>query len=856
MTDRPSPFPLGDRAILEALGDAVIVSDASNTIVWANEAAGDLLDWGVLELLGQPLTTIIPERFHAAHLEGFQRYVRTREARIMNRAVRLPARRRDGSEVPIELVLKQVPGVQDTLVVGSLRSLQDRVELEVRSTVVSRLLEVLAEGDSLAVAAPRVLGAIGEVLDWDYAALWVVDWHEELIRLAASWSAAGAGMATFEPLSRESVFRLGTGIPGRVVDAREPIWIPDLADDPNIPRLKAALADGLHTAFAFPVRVDEQVLGVIELFSTAKRGPEEQLLDTMSGIGDHLGRFLQQRLAEEVVRASRERLDLALDAGRLGTWEWDLQADVMHWFDSIVAVVGDAGPSGRPFAEALDLVHPDDRAEVERSFRAAAADGGELLCTYRVRALDDGYRWFEARGRLMRDAAGRPLLAGVAGDVTERMEAQRQRDELLGEVQAAQERLRFLAEAGDLLASSLDHQTTLGHVARLTVPRLADWCLIHGLRENGDLELLAVAHRSGGDLTPVQALHERYPALVGSLFDLGRVMDTGEGVLYREVTPALLRQLATDGPHLAALEALGWQSVLVVPLEARGRTLGALTWATSGSERRYGDEDLEFAAQLASRAAIAVDNARLYEDQAATARTLQESLLPPHLPAIPGIEVAADYRPGGRNQVAGDFYDLFPLRGDAWGIVIGDVRGKGAQAAAVTALARWTIRAAAMQASSPPRVLSLLNDAMLRRMEEGEDPRFCTVLFARLQTIESGIRLTVANGGHPLPLVLRRSGRVEELGAPGLLVGAFADGAWYGARAELTPGDVVLLYTDGVTEARVGGHELFGEDRLHRLLEECAGLTAAEIVSRVTKRLADVADLRDDLAILALRVRE
>lgn len=856
MTDSSTPFPLGDRAILEALGDAVIVSDASNTIVWANEAAGDLLDWGVLELLGQPLTTIIPDRFHAAHLEGFQRYVRTREGRIMNRAVRLPARRRDGSEVPIELVLKQVPGVRDALVVGSLRSLEDRVELEVRSALVSRLLEVLTDGKSVAEVGPGVLEAIGGALGWDYAALWIVDWNEQRIRMAGSWSAEGVGMAAFEPLSRDSVFRLGVGLPGRVAASGEPVWLPDLAADANFPRLQAATADGLRTALAFPVRDGGRVLGVVELLSVEERGPDDQLLETMAGIGEHLGRFLQQRLADEVLVASRERLDLALDAGGLGTWEWDLRANVLHWFDSLASVVGETGPSGRPFEEALSLVHADDREMVEQCFRAAVEERGDLLCTYRVQALDGGYRWFEARGRLMRDAAGRQLLAGVAGDVTERMEAQRQRDELLGRVQAAQERLSFLAEAGDLLASSLDHQTTLGHVARLTVPRLADWCLIHGLRENGDIELLAVAHRSGGDLTPVQSLHERYPALVGSLFDLGRVMTTGEGTLHREVTPALLRRLAADGPHLAALEALGWESVLVVPLEARGRTLGALTWAVAKSGRRYGDDDLDFAAQLAGRAAIAVDNARLYEDQAATARTLQESLLPPHLPAIPGIEVAADYRPGGRNQVAGDFYDLFPLRGDAWGIVIGDVRGKGAQAAAVTALARWTIRAAAMQASSPPRVLSLLNDAMLRRMEEGEDPRFCTVLFARLQTVEAGIRLTVANGGHPLPLVLRRSGRVEELGEPGLLVGAFDDGAWFGARAELTPGDVVLLYTDGVTEARVGGRELFGEDRLHRLLEECAGLTAAEIVTRVTKRLEDVAELRDDLALLALRVRE
>lgn len=832
-----------------------MVADARNTIVWANRAAAELLDWPDHDLVGQPLTMLMPERFRPAHVAAFERYVATRKATIMGRPVRVAALRRDGSEVPIELVLNPLPADSNALVAASLRSMEDRIELELRSVVVSRLLAVLAEGGALTDVAPRVLEAIADTLGWQYAGLWVVDWNDELVRLAASWSAPDVSLGGFTAVSESLSFRVGEGVPGRVVSDGAAVWIPDIAEEPNFPRRDPAMADGLRSAFAFPVRAGRRMLGVIELLTTVRREPDDQLLEAMGAIGEHLGRFVEQRLAEEAVQASRQRLELALEAGRLGTWEWDLRADVLHWYDSVEALVGPSGPHGRAFDEAMELVHPEDRERVEACFREAAAGSGDLRCTYRVVAPDGRTRWFETSGRLMRDAAGRTLLAGVAADVTDRMEAQQQREELLRDVQAAQEHLGLLAEAGELLSSSLDYGETLRHVAGLSVPRLADVCLVHGVRDNGTLQLLAVEGAEEAARV-VLRLHTEHPGAVRSLFDLGEVITRHEPVLHQEVTPAVLRRLAANGPHLAVLEALGWHSVLVVPLQARGRTLGAMTWAMTDSGRAYGPRDVQFASQIAARAALAVDNARLYEDQANTARTLQESLLPPHLPAIPGIEVSAGYRPAGRNQVAGDFYDLFPVRGDSWGIVMGDVRGKGAAAAAVTALARWTVRAAAMQSSSPPRVLALLNDAMVRRLEEGEDPRFCTAVFARLRAAADGAQLTVSSGGHPLPLMLRRSGVVEELGEAGLIVGAFPEGDWQAARAQMGPGDVVLLYTDGVTEARVDGGELFGDARLRALLEECAGLTAGEVVQRVLKRLDEDAEPRDDIALLALRVRE
>ena len=152
---------------------------------------------------------------------------------------------------------------------------------------------------------------------------------------------------------------------------------------------------------------------------------------------------------------------------------------------------------------------------------------------------------------------------------------------------------------------------------------------------------------------------------------------------------------------------------------------------------------------------------------------MQQSLLPPVLPSIAGVELAARYRPAGEgNEVGGDFYDVFATGRDDWAVVMGDVCGKGAAAAAVTALARYTLRAAAMQARKPSRVLATLNEALRRQQT---DQRFCTVAYVRVRRVEQRIRATIACGGHPLPLILRANGRVETAGVPGTMLGFFDD---------------------------------------------------------------------------------
>jgi integral membrane sensor domain MASE1/anti-sigma regulatory factor (Ser/Thr protein kinase) len=252
-------------------------------------------------------------------------------------------------------------------------------------------------------------------------------------------------------------------------------------------------------------------------------------------------------------------------------------------------------------------------------------------------------------------------------------------------------------------------------------------------------------------------------------------------------------------------------------------------------------------------AAVITERRRVEDIVEDIADTLQESLLPARLPEIPGVQAAVDFRPvGERHVVGGDFYDLFQAEDGSWAVAVGDVCGKGARAAAVTGLARYTLRAAAMQQSRPSRVLAFLNDA-IRRQRPGE---FCSVALARLERNGSrGVRATVSNGGHPLPLLLRAGGTVESIGGYGTLLGVAPDPTLSDWEVELQPGDALMLYTDGLTDAYAPGLILTQAD-LAAALEPCNGMPAAEIVREVagTLLVADARPPRDDIALLVLRV--
>jgi serine phosphatase RsbU (regulator of sigma subunit) len=428
-------------------------------------------------------------------------------------------------------------------------------------------------------------------------------------------------------------------------------------------------------------------------------------------------------------------------------------------------------------------------------------------------------------------------------------EGRKPREALLAaELASERRRLAFLARVGAaLLAGSLDYGGTLARTVELGVPELGDLCLLDLLGPDRSIRRLAVAGAGEAAVLATRPC-EHPPARSGS-HPLLDVLALGKPILIPVVPEWLHAAIAAEGTDLAELRR--WvRSYMCVPLVAGGRILGAISFAAAAAGR-FGEDELLLAEELSRRAALALENARLYALQRDIAHTLQQSLLPARLPEIPGLEIAARYLPGGEgHEVGGDFYDLFRI-GREWAVVMGDVCGRGPQAAALTALARHTIRADAAYEPTPRRVLRRLNRAVLRQDHE---PRLMTVAYLRLRLGRRRVDGVLASGGHPPPLILRCDGRVEEVSCVGTLIGAFAEIELNERSLRLGPGDALLLYTDGLTEAR-RAREFFGPGRLKALLRGCAGLSAAAIIERLERGLADFlgAPGQDDIAMLVLR---
>ncbi|MFF8845024.1 SpoIIE family protein phosphatase [Streptomyces sp. NPDC015127] len=424
--------------------------------------------------------------------------------------------------------------------------------------------------------------------------------------------------------------------------------------------------------------------------------------------------------------------------------------------------------------------------------------------------------------------------------------------------------LSFLVEASDLLAGTLDRDQTLALMAQMTVPTLATWCAVYTIADQSSEPYLSyVLHEDEDRIDGLKALLSRIDPPEPVPTPGARVWNAPAETAQRAALLASKRELGLGstppvssgiGATLATAAAVGGETV-VLPLVARNRVIGMLTLGKP-SDDHFRQEILELAEDLSRRAALALDNARLYSERMAISQSLQRSLLPPELPQIPGVEVEVIYRAAGEgNEVGGDFYDLFPIRDGAYGFAIGDVCGTGPEAAAVTGLARHALRLLAREGFGGPAVLERLNAAIL---DEGARSRFLTLLYGELWPQEDGSAvLKVVCAGHPLPLRLRQDGTVEPAADPQPLLGVMDDLELYEQVVTLDPGDVLLCVTDGVTERREGTRML-GDDGLADVFTTCTGLTAGAVAARVLRAVERFAaePASDDMAILAMRVHE
>ena len=671
-----SDFILDFRAVLDSFADAVVVAGLDNTILYANEATENLLGWCRHELIGKPLWTIIPERLRDAHRSAFARFVRTGRGGLLGIPLVLPALLADGSEMDIELTIGVIDRPdEDRLVLGALRDVRERIELERHNALARHLLQVMAESANLSEATPRILEGVCETLGWDMGVLWTFSHNENILRCEQLWSRPGHFRPAFTAATRSRRLAKGEGLPGQVWAERQSLWLPDVAIASNFVRRPEAIAEGLHAGFAFPVMIEDRLLGVLEFFSHEVREPNDELLDAMSAIGSELARFIERRRREDEVR-----LEKAL-----------LESQSENTLDGILVV---------------------------------APDGTMLSFNNRFVEM-----W------------------GIPEEV---------------------------------VASRSDEAALRAVLDKVKDP-------------DGFLERVCYLYDH-----PDEHSRDEIELVDGRIFDR----------------------------YSAPLKA------------PDGGDLGRAWYVRDVTQERMAEQRL------------AESNMRYRH----LAKTLQQSLLPPATVEIPGIEIATLYEPVGKgNLVGGDFYDVFRPREDEWAVVVGDVCGKGVEAAAVTSLVRYTIRAIAMQGSAPEIVLRSTNAAMLM---EDTDERFCTAAFVRLRPSQGSCVISVASAGNPLPLVIRGGREIEPLGEVGVPLGLFANPEVRTSESVLYPGDTLVLFTDGVTDSG-GDAKALGSQGVSELLLEAAGASAKEIVRRVQALLnrVDVTERRDDCALVALKLR-
>lgn len=481
--------------------------------------------------------------------------------------------------------------------------------------------------------------------------------------------------------------------------------------------------------------------------------------------------------------------------------------------------------------------HPFDFDRLPGRLALAGDDAPEPALIRSISNATGDERWVLTKATTVRDDRGTVVLAvNIMEDVSEEQRVARQQ--------------RFLSAASMLVSSSLEIELTLEKVAWAVVPEVADWCSVDLPDERGVLRrrALAAVDDRGEALDRVRESLSMDPDDPRSL---AHVLRSGTSILVPDVDRELAAIAPADAPALEALRASGTRSLMCVPLRAGDRLLGIITLATAESRRRLDDHELGLAEGLGRRAGIAVENARLHATRTHIATTLQRSLLPQRLPEVPGLTLASRFRAAGETvEVGGDFYDVFNAR-DGWMVVMGDVTGKGPTAAATTALARYTMRTAAMYERSPAAVLARLNAALLA---DNVRRQLCTAVCARLELADDGsVEATIACGGHPPPFLLR-AGRAEPVGRAGPLLGAFEDSAWSEQRVKLDVSESLVFYTDGVTDTR-GEGERFGAERLAALLATLGAFDAEEIARRVDDALLafEHGSQRDDVALLVAR---
>jgi PAS domain S-box-containing protein len=455
--------------------------------------------------------------------------------------------------------------------------------------------DALSGGGTLREVLQRSAEAIVRHLDATFARIWTLDEPKDVLELQAS---AGIYTHIDGAHSRVPVGELKIGL---IAKQRLPHLTNDVPNDARVSDKEWARQERMVAFAGYPLIIEDRLVGVMAMFS--RKELARDTIDTLASVADVIAQGLERKRIEDVLRRSEYQLRLAVESSGLGIWDFDPVTGEVRADDRAKRALGLPTEAKMDYETFLARVHPEDRERVAELVRWAIdpKSSGGYEVKYRTTGLYEGgtERWLQSRGRAFFDELGRATrFVGTVLDITER--------------HRVEEAQRFLAEAGEVLSSSLDYRATLSNVARLAVPTLADWCGVDVLEEDGSLERLAVAHQDPQKVELAHELQERYPPDPDAPYGVHQVLRTGEAQMMSEIPPELIERAARDEKHREMLRQLGLNSYMTIPLIARHRTLGAITLVYAESGRRYGEQDLGLAKDLARRAALAVDNSRLY----------------------------------------------------------------------------------------------------------------------------------------------------------------------------------------------------------------------------------------------------
>jgi PAS domain S-box-containing protein len=571
------------------------------------------------------------------------------------------------------------------------------------------------------------------------------------------------------------------------------------------------------------------VVALVEIIRRSTAKTEEMTKDLQAERAEH-GHLKALHVAQQSARRSEARYRELSESLPFGVWQVDEADRLVYMSRSYLDMIGLSLEDMQQGGFLAGMPEKDAKRFAEL-WRARTPD--KLFeADYHVRGKDGKPYSILSRGVAMRDDADRPKgWIGFALDVTER--------------RRAAEQVEFLAELSRIMSLSLDPTTTLERTAALMVPRVADWYAVDLLTEDGSVKRVLMVHSDPALTDKARKLLPYAPADLSFPEGAAHVIATGRPEAYDRMPPRAIATLADDDPLNAVVAGFASCSGIVVPLTARERTIGALTFMSCDQTRQLDASDLLFAYLIERRVAVAYDNARLYAHEHEVADFLQRASLPESLPDVPGMRVRSHYMPGAQEaEIGGDWYDAFQLPDGRLGLSIGDVAGKGLQAAATMNSVRLALRAAALEGLTPSAVMTRTNQFLLN-----DKPTMVTAVFGVLDPLRH--RFTCAIAGHPMPVAITASGEVVSPRPTAPPLGVFHESGYPEQELPMGAGSLLVLYTDGLVEYSRRIEE--GEAKLI----ETARMAHAQGESNAARFIAEamIKDApSDDLAILTVAI--